>query len=174
MDIKTEIMQLVEEEKKKKKKKKKKKTVETTNSNVYTYTSGNYDVLADTSLEGKITEFGKKINELEECYKDLSNRLEVLDGNGIWKSEHQKELYSYVKGSIISTFNKRIEDWNTFREFLITVLQSYTEFDETYDSSIDKNKDEFNINENKNNYRIDENKEKNIDKKNDYLIEENK
>ena len=119
--------------------KEKEKTESSLAANVYTYTSGEYDVLADTTLEEKIEEFRKKIDELDECYKELNKRLESLSGDeGLWKSVHQKELYSYVKSSVVDTFPKRIDDWKTYREFLITVLQSYTDFDETYNTTIDE------------------------------------
>ncbi len=120
-------------------------------ANVYTYTAGEYDVLADSSLEDKIEEFRKKIDQLDECYNELSKRLEALNGDGVWKSEHQKELYSYVKNSIVSSFKTKIEDWKVYKEFLITVLQNYTEFDETYDRTIDEEKAEFDVNEDKHN-----------------------
>lgn len=133
------------------------KTKKTTVTNVYTYNPGEYDVLIDTSLEDKIEEFRKDIDKLDDCYKEISKRLESLDGNGVWKSENQKELYSYLKQNVVSTFNKRIENWKVFREFLITVLQSYTEFDSTYDKSIDDNKTEFDVNENKEKKQTDNN-----------------
>ncbi len=130
-------------------KEKEKETTTSVATNVYTYTAGEYDVLADTTLEEKIEEFRKKIDELDEIYKDLSKKIEYLDGNGVWKSVHQRELYSYLKQNVVSKFSKRIDDWKTYREFLITVLQDYTEFDSTYDKSIDENKAEFDVNEDK-------------------------
>ena len=125
------------------------KNVTSLGAKVYNYTAGEFDVLADTKLENKIEEFRKKINELDDCYKEISNRIESLDGekDSLWKSVHQKELYSYLKTSVTSTFSRRIDDWKTYREFLITVLQRYTDFDETYDKTIDENKSEFDVNE---------------------------
>ena len=75
--------------------------------------------------------------------------IETIDGEkgSLWKSAHQRELYSYLKTSVTPTFSKRIEDWKTYREFLITVLQRYTNFDETYDDTINENKNEFDVNE---------------------------
>ena len=114
---------------------------------VYTYTPGEYDVLADTTLEEKIDEFSKKIDELDEHYKEIKNRLESLNGNGVWKSDNQVELYSYLNTSVTPTFSEKIENWKKFKEFLEITLKNYMDFDKTYDDTIDENKAEFDVNE---------------------------
>lgn len=87
-----------------------------------------------------------EINNLSSAYKEIENKMSVLDGsNDIWKSNAQKTTYEYYD-SIEKEFAKSIENIKTLKDFLKTTLDNYMDSIKTNKKNVENNEDNISIN----------------------------
>ena len=97
-------------------------------------------------LQDIVEKLGKEITNLENAYKDIEDKMSVLDGtNEIWKSDTQKTVYEYYK-EIEKDFKTSVENLNKCNEFLMKTIENYEGSISSNEKNADDNGDSLNIN----------------------------
>lgn len=103
-------------------------------------------VVNQEELESIITKLDSKIKSLEEIYKELDNKVAIIDGsNDIWSGDIQKKAYDKYL-SISKEFASSINNIKALRIFLENTLANYTNSDKKINESIENNKNNLDIN----------------------------
>ncbi len=88
-----------------------------------------------------------KTKKLDDLYKELNNKLSILDGNSIvWKGKAQEAFYEHYTG-VSSHFPDIIDQLNSYVLFLAETIENYEKRDQAMDKDIDDNKNNLDVNE---------------------------
>lgn len=106
------------------------------NKNMY-MNSENLKVLAN--------KLNEKINSIEDCYSEIKNCVEQVDGSSdSWKGNNQEKFYNYAT-SLSKDFPTNIDKFKEFYTFLVNTINEYEETDSDICSDIDKNSNNFEV-----------------------------
>ena len=90
--------------------------------------------------------FEEKINELEELYNNMDNKLKVLDGTtDTWKGKAQEAFYDHYT-RVSSHFPDIIDQLKAYSLFLAQTVEEYHEREESILNDEEKNTDRLDIN----------------------------
>jgi hypothetical protein len=88
----------------------------------------------------------EKIKEMDEIYKEMNNKLKVLDGsNMIWKGIGQEAFYDHYT-RVSAHFPDIIDQLNAYSLFLAESIETYNMREKYIDKDIDDNDDKLDIN----------------------------
>ena len=88
----------------------------------------------------------EKTKQLEDAYKELNIKLEVLNGsNPTWKGKAQEVFYEHYS-NVSAHFPDVIDQLNSYTLFLAETIENYNKRDKDMDKDIDKNEDNLDIN----------------------------
>ncbi len=88
----------------------------------------------------------EKTKELENVYKELNDKLKILDGsNKVWKGKAQSTFYDYYTG-VSAHFPDIVDQFNSYSLFLAETIENYNSRDRDIGNDIDKNEENFNVN----------------------------
>lgn len=88
----------------------------------------------------------EKIKELETLYKEMNQKLKVLDGtNDTWKGKAQETFYDYYT-RVSSHFPDVIDQLNAYSLFLAQTVEEYNEREEAILSDEEKNTENLDMN----------------------------
>ena len=101
----------------------------------------------DEGLQNLIDKLDKEITKIEEIYKDIEKKLEVLNGqDNIWKGTAQTKLYDYLV-VLEKEFPLTIENYRKYKDFLQITLDNYKKGEETHEVAVDEAADNLDVNE---------------------------
>ena len=113
------------------------------NDNVKT----SYSSYMDTDALDMINfSFEEKIKELDELYKNLDNKLKILDGTtDSWKGKAQEAFYDHYT-RVSSHFPDVIDQLKSYSLFLAQTVEEYHEREESILNDEEKNTDKLDMN----------------------------
>lgn len=82
--------------------------------------------------------YNKKIEEIKETFKDIKSTLNELKNEDVWNSDTSKEISGDVD-DISKSFDNASDEFESYRDYLVKVLESYDE---------EENKTNKNVNDN--------------------------
>ena len=89
----------------------------------------------------------EKTRALDNIYKELDNKLAILDGQDqTWKGKAQEAFYEHYTG-VSSHFPDIIDQLNSYVLFLAETIENYEKRDQAMDKDIDDNKNNLDVNE---------------------------
>ena len=101
----------------------------------------------DEGLQILIDKLNGEINKLEEIYKDIKLKLEVLNGqDNIWKGTAQVKLYEYLI-ELEKEFTTTIENYRKYKDYLQITLDNYKRGEETLENAVEEARDNLDVNE---------------------------
>ena len=87
-----------------------------------------------------------KIKRLEQLYKELDNKLSVLNGgNETWKGKAQGVFYDHYS-RVSAHYPDVIDQLNSYVLFLAETIDNYTLRDSDINKDIDKNEEKLDVN----------------------------
>lgn len=99
-----------------------------------------------SELEATINNLDNKTKELEKCYKELNDKLKLLDGTSdIWNSDSQRAIYDYYL-KVSKEFPDIVLKFQDYSKFLNKTLENYVSFEKSVDSDVVENGEDLNIN----------------------------
>ena len=88
----------------------------------------------------------EKVKKLEELYRELDNKMEVLNGSdNTWKGKAQEAFYEHYTG-VSAHFPDIIDQLNSYVLFLAETIENYEKRDKDMNTDIDNNEDNLSIN----------------------------
>ena len=88
----------------------------------------------------------EKTNELEDLYKEMNDKLKVLDGtNQTWKGKAQETFYDHYT-RVSAHFPDVIDQLRSYSLFLAETIENYSNRDNDINEDIDKNEDKMDVN----------------------------
>ena len=82
--------------------------------------------------------FDKKINEIKECFDDISHIMKALNDEDTWSSDTSKDIVDNTK-EIEKSFENTNEEFKSYRDYLVKVLESHEIEDNKANKTIDDN-----------------------------------
>ena len=84
-------------------------------------------------------ELEEKIKELDALYKDMNNKVKILDGtNDTWKGKAQEAFYDYYT-RVSSHFPDVVDQLNAYSLFLAQTVEEYNEREQSILDDEEKN-----------------------------------
>ena len=88
----------------------------------------------------------EKTKKLEDLYKELNNKLEILNGNDkTWKGKAQEAFYNHYT-DVSAHFPDVIDQLNSYILFLAETIENYEKRDSDMNTDIDNNEEKLDIN----------------------------
>lgn len=82
--------------------------------------------------------FDKKINEIKECFDDISKLIKMLSDEDTWSSDTSRDIVENSK-EIEKSFKNANDEFVSYRDYLIKVLESHEIEDNKASKTIDEN-----------------------------------
>jgi len=103
-------------------------------------------ILNEDKLEDTIREYDKKLKEIQDTLRELSNSVGKIDGqNEIWNSDTQKSVYSGYH-NIERKYDGIIVKLTAFSEHLKKVLRDHREEEKLRNTTLENNESNMNVN----------------------------
>ena len=98
------------------------------------------------SLNNIITKLEQKKTNIDELYKSLNSKMELLNGESkVWKGKVQDLVYNhYLKLS--QNFSSNIEELNSYITFLKKTIEKYENEDKSLIKDMENNENNLTIN----------------------------
>ena len=98
------------------------------------------------SLNNIITKLEQKKTNIDELYKSLNSKMELLNGESkVWKGKVQDLIYNhYLKLS--QNFSSNIEELNSYITFLKKTIEKYENEDKSLIKDMENNENNLTIN----------------------------
>ena len=91
-------------------------------------------------------ELEEKIKELDALYKDMNNKVKILDGtNDTWKGKAQEAFYDHYT-RVSAHFPDIIDQLNSYTLFLAETIETYNNRDEDMNTDVDNNDERLDLN----------------------------
>ena len=88
----------------------------------------------------------EKTKELDTLYKEMNDKLKVLDGTNLtWKGKAQEAFYDHYT-RVSAHFPDIIDQLNSYTLFLAETIENYNNRDKDMNDDIDNNEDKIDIN----------------------------
>ena len=88
----------------------------------------------------------EKTRALDNIYKELDNKLAILDGQDpTWKGKAQEALYDYYT-RVSAHYPDVVDQLNSYVLFLAETIENYNKRDKDISGDVDKNEDNLDVN----------------------------
>lgn len=88
----------------------------------------------------------EKTKELEDLYKEMNDKLKILDGtNMTWKGKAQEAFYDHYT-RVSAHFPDIIDQLNSYTLFLAETIETYNNRDEDMNTDVDNNDERLDLN----------------------------
>lgn len=86
-----------------------------------------------------------KIEEIDEVYKEVKNKLNSIDGtNNIWKGKASTAFINLYQ-SVVKEFTPTIEELEKYNLFLASTIENYEKIENNLNEDIEKNSENLKI-----------------------------
>ncbi len=88
----------------------------------------------------------EKTRELENIYKELDDKLKILNGQDpTWKGKAQETFYDYYI-RVSAHYPDVVDQLNSYVLFLAETIENYNKRDKDISGDVDKNEDNLDVN----------------------------
>ncbi len=86
-----------------------------------------------------------KIDEIDEVYKEIKNKLSSIDGtNNIWRGKGATAFVNLYQ-SVVKDFTPTIEELEKYNLFLASTIENYEKIENNIKEDIEKNSENLKI-----------------------------
>ena len=86
-----------------------------------------------------------KIEEIDEVYKEVKNKLNSIDGtNNLWKGKGATAFVNLYQ-SVVKDFSPTIEELEKYNLFLASTIENYEKIENSLNEDIEKNSENLKI-----------------------------
>ena len=82
--------------------------------------------------------YNKKIEEIKTTFKEISSTLNELKNENVWNSDTSREISGNVD-DICKSFDNANDEFESYRDYLVKVLESYDEEENKTNKKINDN-----------------------------------